>query len=119
MAKLRLICIGFEPFYEFDDDVETVLFLDRLPKDIELREIIFAIKRIAKNADAILVNTGLHKDELSVEEALFIQIAYTISTPIFGVGKVDGNQFLTDVVLNRFDSFVEALDHIRANYRGL
>jgi hypothetical protein len=119
MSNMHLVCIGFEPFEISDSDVSTVLFIDKLPKEIELREIIFAIKRIVKNADAIIVNTGLRKDELRVEEALFMQIAYTISTPIFGVGKADENQFLADIVLNKFDSFLEAIDHIKANYRGL
>lgn len=119
MYELKLVCVGFEEFMIEDADVKCVLFFDKIPKNIPLSELIFAIKRIAINADAIVVNTGLQKDKLSVEEALFMQIAYTIDTPIFGVGKTQENEFIGTITLNKFDTFVQALDHIKAHYGGL
>jgi hypothetical protein len=110
--------VGFEVFEVIDDDVQCILFFDKMPRNIPLSELIFAIKRIAKSADAILVNIGLRKDELSVEEALFIQLAYTINTPIFGVGNTNNVEFLSTVVLNTFETFEDALDHIKSNYGG-
>ncbi len=92
-------------FYNYDDEFDVGL---------TVKEKMMLFGSVLKNTGVVLVN--LQKVDLSIEEILILQMAYTNNIPILGVGEHPSNKFLKEIVTREFKTYEEVIEHIITHY---
>lgn len=111
----KIVTVGKLEIPEELPDVEVCTipeFNRKIAYEKTLAEKIFLLRTLSRQVDGILVNLSSKKEKITIDELLFLQLAYTMNTPICGIGEHNGNPYLDSVVLRRFDNVLDAIDYI-------
>jgi hypothetical protein len=114
MNPLKVMVLGYK--HEELPVLEKIMWIVKGVSSIGLtsKEHYIGCRKMMDKVDALVMK--FPRSHLGFTEGVFLQMAYSISTPIFVVGVTDDTEFLEEMVTNQFSFTNELVDHLLANY---
>lgn len=110
-----ILTVGFNEKFDPDIGFNLIQHDHTKPLGVRGKEKHLLFSKIANSVSYVVVNLG--KENFSADEAILTHLAYTNSTPIFGVGIPNADSILNGLIIGQFGKFDDVVDHLVANYR--